>query len=134
MTLINEQYERSDKDEIILEQWSKTVEMADTSIDKRINSINVDLTIEAALIAIISFTSSWWNYAVAVVGVFVSVVWYMSLKSYSVLSKTKYSIINEMEEMLPSMCRDCRSERSLYTGFHPAVFEPADRECVFETA
>ena len=101
MTLINEQYEKSDNDEIILEQWSKTVEMADTSIDKRINSSNVYLSIEAALIAVISFTNNWWNYAVAIVGVFVTVVWYMSLKSYSVLSKTKYSIINEMEEMLP---------------------------------
>lgn len=101
MALQNKKYEKSDKDELILEQWSKAVEMADTSIDKRINSSNVYLTIEVALIAVISFVGHWWNYVVAAIGIIVSIVWYMSLKSYRVLSQIKYEVINEIEENLP---------------------------------
>ena len=101
MALKNDKYSKSDQDEIIVEQWAKAVEMADTTIDKRINSSNVYMSIEVAIIAVISFVNNWWNYAIAGVGIIVAVVWFLSVRSYKALSKTKYDIINEVEEMLP---------------------------------
>lgn len=38
---------------------------------------------------------------IAGVGIIVAVVWFLSVRSYKALSKTKYDIINEVEEMLP---------------------------------
>ena len=52
MALKNDKYSKSDQDEIIVEQWAKAVEMADTTIDKRINSSNVYMSIEVAIIAV----------------------------------------------------------------------------------
>ena len=59
MALKNDKYSKSDQDEIIVEQWAKAVEMADTTIDKRINSSNVYMSIEVAIIAVISFVNNW---------------------------------------------------------------------------
>ena len=101
MPLKNTEYNGIDNSDIIVEQWSKAVEMADTSIDKRINSTNVYITIEAALIAVMSFAKDWINYIIPIVGVTVAVVWFFSIRSYRALSKTKYIVINEMEELLP---------------------------------
>ena len=101
MALKNEKYSNTEQDEIVVEQWAKAVEMADTAIDKRINSSNVYMSIEVAIIAVISFVTSWWNYAIAGVGVIVAIVWFLSVRSYKALSKVKYDIINEIEELLP---------------------------------
>ena len=101
MELKNTDYNGNDADELIVEQWSKAVEMADTTIDKRISSTNVYLTIETALIAVMSFVSSWIDYIIPVVGILVAVIWGFSIRSYRILSKAKYSVVNEIEEMLP---------------------------------
>lgn len=101
MALKNDRYIKSDNDDIIVEQWAKAVEMADATIDKRHNSNNVYMSIEVAIIAVFSFINSWWNYALAVVGIMVAIAWFMSVRSYKALSKAKYDIINQIEDLLP---------------------------------
>lgn len=101
MALKNDKFNGEDRENLIVEQWSKAVEMADTTIDKRINSTNVYITIEAALIAVMSFVKDWINYVVPIVGITVAVIWLLSIRSYKSLSKIKYTVINEIEEMLP---------------------------------
>ena len=101
MALKNDPYIKGDNDDIIVEQWAKAVEMADATIDKRQNSNNVYMSIEAAIIAVFSFVNSWWNYALAAVGIMVAIVWFLSVRSYKALSKAKYDVINQIEDLLP---------------------------------
>lgn len=104
MALLNSrQNYKGDYDANLIEQWSKCVEMANASSDKRISSNNVFITINAALIAILQFTSGWHDALISIVGVVVSSLWYATIKSYRELNTVKYMLINRMEKELPSL-------------------------------
>ena len=100
MGLLNRNVENSDQ---LLEQWSKCVDMANSNSDKRISSNNAFLTIEAALLAVISFTGDWKNILLSLIGIVVSVFWLISISSYKTLNSVKYEIINELEQRLPAL-------------------------------
>lgn len=97
MALINSNTQNPEQ---LLEQWAKCVEMANSSSDKRISSNNAFLTIEAALLAVTSFTGEWQNILLAIIGIVVSVFWLISIGSYKMLNTVKYEIINELEQNL----------------------------------
>ena len=43
-------------DDVVLEQWKTCVEMANSNTEKRANTNNIFITINAALLAVISFS------------------------------------------------------------------------------
>lgn len=100
MGLLNSNIQNPDQ---ILEQWSKCVDMANSNSDKRISSNNTFLTIEAALLAVMSFTGDWKNILLSLVGIIVSVFWLGSINSYKTLNSVKYEIINELEQNLAAL-------------------------------
>lgn len=85
----------------ILEQWKACVEMANSNTEKRTNSNNIFITINAALLAVISFSLDYESIALSIVGIAVCIVWLNSIESYKKLSSVKYDIINEIELQLP---------------------------------
>lgn len=89
--------------EQLLEQWAKCVDMANSNSDKRISSNNTFLTIEAALLAVISFTGDWKNILLSLIGIIVSIFWLISISSYKALNAVKYEIINELEQSLSAL-------------------------------
>lgn len=88
--------------EHLLEQWSKCVDMSNSSSDKRISTNNVFITINAALLAVTTFTFDFKNCLLVVIGITVCILWIGSIRSYKRLSKAKFDIINQLEEHLPS--------------------------------
>ena len=94
----------------LIEQWSKCVEMANASSDKRISSNNVYITINAALIAVLQFTSGWHDAIISVVGIVISCLWLATISSYRELNAAKYKVINQIERELPSkpFCEEWR--------------------------
>jgi hypothetical protein len=95
--VLGKQYET-----LLLEQWKTCVEMANCNSEKRITTNNVYITINTAIFAIISFTWSYKNILLSVVGIIVCILWTFSINSYKRLSSKKYKIINEMERNLPT--------------------------------
>ena len=88
-------------DETVLEQWKLCVEMANTNTEKRTNSNNIFITINAALLAVVSFSLEYKSIILSVVGIAVCVVWLCSIESYKKLSSVKYHIVNDIEQRLP---------------------------------
>lgn len=88
-------------DAVVLEQWKTCVEMANSNTEKRTNSNNIFITINAALLAVISFSLDYKSIILSVVGIAVCVVWLYSIESYKKLSSVKYHIVNEIELRLP---------------------------------
>lgn len=86
---------------VVLEQWKTCVEMANSNTEKRTNSNNIFITINAAILAIISFSLDYKSIILSIVGIAVCVVWVFSIESYKKLSSVKYHIVNEIEEQLP---------------------------------
>lgn len=88
-------------DAVVLEQWKTCVEMANSNTEKRTNTNNIFITINAALLAVISFSLDYKSILLSVIGIAVCAVWLNLLESYKKLSSVKYAIINEIELKLP---------------------------------
>lgn len=87
--------------EHLLEQWKTCVEMANSNSERRISTNNVYITVNAAIIALISFTFDYKSILLSIVGAIVSILWLNSIISYKKLNSVKYQIINEIEKKLP---------------------------------
>ena len=92
---------KGDYEAAVLEQWKTCVEMANSTSDKRNNSNSIYITINAALLAVISFSLDYKSILLSAVGIAVCVLWQKSIKSYKQLSSKKYHIINDIEKQLP---------------------------------
>lgn len=88
--------------EYVLEQWKTCAEMANSNSERRLTSNNIFIAINAAIIALTSFTPDYKSIIMSLVGILVSVIWISSIKSYKELNRVKYQIINELEESLPT--------------------------------
>lgn len=73
-------------DAVVLEQWKTCVEMANSNTEKRTNSNNIFITINAALLAITSFSLDYKSIILSIVGIAVCVVWLYSIEDYKRLS------------------------------------------------
>ena len=92
---------KGEYDTTVLEQWKTCVEMANNNTEKRTNTNNIFITINAALLAVVSFSLDYKSIILSLVGVAVCIVWLNSIESYKKLSSAKYHIINEIELQLP---------------------------------
>lgn len=95
--LKSEEYGEQYKDHL-LEQWKTCVEMANSNSERRISTNNVYITVNAAIIALISFTFDYKSILLSIVGAIVSILWLNSIISYKKLNSVKYQIINEIAD------------------------------------
>jgi hypothetical protein len=96
--------------QILLEQYKLYVEMTDRMSARRALTNSFFLTINlAALGALGSLAAKYprsWNDFVSLIGILALIaecfVWFYTLRSYRQLSKAKYTVIEVLEEKLPS--------------------------------
>jgi hypothetical protein len=101
-----EDYEGSFKADL-LEQYKLYVQSAENVSARRVQSSRYLLTLNAALVALYGFQSagfgqSYWALAVPVVGIAVSLLWYLIIKSHADLNRVKFNVIHEFERHLPA--------------------------------
>lgn len=88
--------------EHLLSQWTTCVEMANSNSDKRISANNFYMTVNAALLAVITFNADWKNCLLAIIGIVVSILWLQSINNYKALNQAKFEVINSLEKELPA--------------------------------
>lgn len=66
-------------DAVILEQWKTCVEMANSNTEKRTNSNNIFITINAALLAVIFFSLDEKSIMLSAVGLVICISWLFQL-------------------------------------------------------
>lgn len=91
----------------LLEQYKLYVQSAENVSSRRIATSRYLLTLSAALLALYGFQSSnfnqnYWMLVVPGTGIFVSMLWYLIIKSYRNLNTAKFKIIHRLEEHLPA--------------------------------
>lgn len=86
---------------VVFEQWKTCVEMANCNSEKRNNSNNIFITINIAILAVISFSIEYKSLILSLAGMCICFLWLYTINSYSKLSTIKYAIINEIEKQLP---------------------------------
>ena len=99
-------YEGSFKTDL-LEQYKLYVQSAENVSARRVASSRYLLTLNAALAALYGvqsagFGQSYWTLLVPIVGVPISLLWYLIIKSHADLNRVKFDVIHELEEHLPA--------------------------------
>lgn len=91
----------SDEKNIILAQWQTCVEMANEISHRRDTMNNLFVTINIALIAMISYVWSIKTIFVSLIGIVFCIVWIRFIINFKMLNKEKFNVINELESHLP---------------------------------
>lgn len=91
----------------LLEQYKLYVESAENVSARRVASSRYLLTLNAALAALYGiqsagFGQSCWTLLVPAVGIPVSLLWYLIIKSHADLNRVKFDVIHEFERHLPA--------------------------------
>ena len=101
-----EHYGESFKSDV-LEQYKLYVQSAENVSARRVTSNRYLLTINAALVALYglqpaNFGQGYWTLLIPVIGIPVSLLWYLIIKSHADLNRVKFDVIYEFEEHLPA--------------------------------
>ena len=91
----------------LLEQYKLYVQSAENVSARRVASSRYLLTLNAALVALYGvqsagFGQSYWTLLVPIVGIPVSLLWYLIIKSHADLNRVKFDVIHEFEQHLPA--------------------------------
>ena len=91
----------------LLEQYKLYVQSAENVSSRRVTSNRYLLTINAALVALYglqsaSFGQSYWTLLIPVIGIPVSLLWYLIIKSHADLNRIKFDVIHQFEQHLPA--------------------------------
>ena len=108
---------KGDYNATVLEQWKTCVDMANSNTEKRNTANNVYITINAAILALVTFKLDYKNLLLSTVGILICVLWIKSIQSYRKLSKVKYEIVNEIEKKLPLKPFTCEWEELKKSGY-----------------
>ena len=91
----------------LLEQYKLYVQSAENVSARRVASSQYLLTLNAALVALYGiqsagFGENYWTLLVPVMGIPVSLLWYLIIKSHVDLNRVKFDVIHELEQQLPA--------------------------------
>lgn len=91
----------------LLEQYKLYVQSAENVSARRVASSRYLLSLNVALAALYglqsaSFGQSYWMLPIPFMGIFVSMLWFLIIKSHADLNRIKFSLIHEFEEHLPA--------------------------------
>lgn len=93
----------------LLEQYKVYVQSAEKISDRRQSAISYFLTINAALISMIGLSTQadilreaqWVRSIIAILGMFICVIFWFLIRSYKQLNTGKFRVIHEVEDLLP---------------------------------
>ena len=91
----------------LLEQYKLYVQSAENVSARRVASIQYLLTVNAALMALyglqsVGFGQNYWTLPVPLIGIAVSLLWRLIIKSHADLNRVKFKVIHELEQHLPA--------------------------------
>ena len=91
----------------LLEQYKLYVQSAENVSSRRVASSRYLLTLNAALVALYglhpaNFGQGYWTLLIPFIGISVSVLWYLIIKSHADLNRVKFDVIHKFEQHLPA--------------------------------
>src|SRR2546430_429839 len=115
----------------VLEQYKLYVEMADRISSRRLTANSFFLTINSAIIALGGYAAlrfgepapSSLGLAASAAGVTLCLLWFRLVKSYRDLNTTKFTVIHEIEKLLPVSPYDAEWQ-AVGRGTRPSKYLP----------
>ncbi|MDD9994596.1 MAG: hypothetical protein OXS35_02440, partial [Dehalococcoidia bacterium] len=83
------------------------VQSAENVSSRRVTSNRYLLTINAAMVALYglqsaNFGQGYWTLLIPIIGIPVSLLWFLIIKSHADLNTVKFKVIHELEQLLPA--------------------------------
>jgi len=107
--LINKKYGKKFQ-EHILEQYKLYVQTAENVSARRDSANRYFLSINTVLFSISGYLSlnnyEFWTILISVVGLLISIIWYIAILSYKNLNSGKFAVIHLLEKELPAKLFD----------------------------
>ena len=88
--------------ELLLNQWQTCVDMANSVSQRRDNMNNIFITLNLAIMAAVSITWDIKSLFILIAGITICILWMLNIRNYKLLNTAKFSVINSIEEKLPS--------------------------------
>jgi len=112
----------------LLEQYKLYLEMADRISSRRQSANSFFLSLNTALVALVSYLclggqNGSWYVVVAIAGIAISYMWYRLVRSYKDLNTAKFKVIHEIESKLPMAPYDAEWE-AVGRGKAPELYLP----------
>jgi hypothetical protein len=85
----------------LLDIYKQSAEMADRLSARRAVASSYFLTVQTGLLALLAFVSKE-KWQIALAGVVLALTWWFLLRSYRMLNRAKFEVINEIEAQLPA--------------------------------
>jgi len=89
-----------EEQKILIEQWKKMIDIADSNSERRIKTNNVYLTIITLLIAGTNMLSGIPLHILSLIGMLISLLWFFSLLNYRTTNKYRYQVIRNLEKKM----------------------------------
>lgn len=86
--------------DVILAQWQTCVEMANSVSERRDSMNNLFVSLNVGIMATISIVWDTKSVVLAILGLLVSVVWFVFIQNYRRLNSSKFQVICNMEKKL----------------------------------
>lgn len=85
---------------IMFEQYKVLIDSAEKNSDRRISQNNIYLTLNLAFLSFLTITEIkiWFFILMSIIGLLISLIWYLTIDNYSKRNKVKFEIINNFEE------------------------------------
>lgn len=94
--------EKEESNSQLLQQWQTCVEMANSVSQRRDNMNNLFVSLNLAIIAAVSFAWDMKSLLILTAGIELCILWLFFIRTYRLLNKAKFDVINEIEKQLPS--------------------------------
>jgi len=93
------------REDIFFEQYKLYADTAEKVSDRRQNANNFFLTLNSLLLTFTGYLTTlsfaFWNILMAVAGLSISLLWFLTIASFRNLNKSKFNLICDMERNLP---------------------------------
>lgn len=86
----------------LLQQWQTCVEMANSVSQRRDNMNNLFVSLNLAITAAVSFTWDMKSLFILTAGIVLCFLWLRFIRTYRLLNRAKFDVIDEIEKQLPS--------------------------------
>ena len=90
----------AEEQKILIEQWKKMIDIADSNSERRIKTNNLYLTLNTLIIAGTNILSEIPIEILSTVGMLISILWFFSILNYRTTNKYRYEIIRNLEEKM----------------------------------
>lgn len=92
----------SEEQKILIEQWKKMIDIADSNSERRIKTNSLYLTINTLITAGTNLLSGIPIHILSLIGMSISLLWFFSILNYRTTNKYRYQTIRNLEKKMQS--------------------------------